>query len=185
MNTCVCVCLCVQVTGKAVMLDEIINYVQSLQRQVEVWNLKTMCNFLCFASCKLSLHLIFVCVFKQFLSMKLATVNPQMDFNLEGLLAKDVRDLSKGSYLSFSSHLINQTYILLQALQLRGGSSSAIPFPQNLSMVYPPLPHGFMQQTLSNIGRTTTSSPLSPMNGGFKRQVRPITSLVKWSNPGS
>lgn len=27
-----------QVTGKAVMLDEIINYVQSLQRQVEVKN---------------------------------------------------------------------------------------------------------------------------------------------------
>lgn len=27
-----------QVTGKAVMLDEIINYVQSLQRQVEVQN---------------------------------------------------------------------------------------------------------------------------------------------------
>jgi hypothetical protein len=27
---------CVQVTGKAVMLDEIINYVQSLQQQVEV-----------------------------------------------------------------------------------------------------------------------------------------------------
>jgi hypothetical protein len=28
--------LFLQVTGKAVMLDEIINYVQSLQRQVEV-----------------------------------------------------------------------------------------------------------------------------------------------------
>jgi hypothetical protein len=27
---------CSQVTGKAVMLDEIINYVQSLQRQIEV-----------------------------------------------------------------------------------------------------------------------------------------------------
>lgn len=27
---------CTKVTGKAVMLDEIINYVQSLQRQVEV-----------------------------------------------------------------------------------------------------------------------------------------------------
>ncbi|GFP94194.1 transcription factor bhlh62 [Phtheirospermum japonicum] len=40
---------CNKVTGKAVMLDEIINYVQSLQRQVE------------------------------FLSMKLATVNPSMD----------------------------------------------------------------------------------------------------------
>jgi hypothetical protein len=97
------------------MLDEIINYVQSLQRQVE------------------------------FLSMKLATVNPQMDFNLEGLLAKD-------------------------ALQLRAGSSSTTPFPPNMSMAYPPLPHGFMQQTLSSIGRTITS-PLSPMNGGFKRQV--------------
>ncbi|KAL1218513.1 Transcription factor bHLH49 [Cardamine amara subsp. amara] len=106
---------CNKVTGKAVMLDEIINYVQSLQRQVE------------------------------FLSMKLATVNPQMDFNLEGLLAKD-------------------------GLQLRAGSSSSTPFPQNMSMVYPPLPHGFMQQTLSNIGRTISSAPLSPMNGGFKRQ---------------
>ncbi|XP_072965500.1 transcription factor bHLH78-like [Typha angustifolia] len=52
---------CNKVTGKAVMLDEIINYVQSLQRQVE------------------------------FLSMKLATVNPQLDFdNLPNLLSKDM-----------------------------------------------------------------------------------------------
>ncbi|XXG50411.1 hypothetical protein AAC387_Pa02g4434 [Persea americana] len=51
---------CNKVTGKAVMLDEIINYVQSLQRQVE------------------------------FLSMKLATVNPRLDFNMETLLSKDI-----------------------------------------------------------------------------------------------
>lgn len=51
---------CSKVTGKAVMLDEIINYVQSLQRQVE------------------------------FLSMKLATVNPRLDFNMDGLIAKDM-----------------------------------------------------------------------------------------------
>lgn len=51
---------CNKVTGKAVMLDEIINYVQSLQRQVE------------------------------FLSMKLATVNPRMDFNMETLVPKDI-----------------------------------------------------------------------------------------------
>lgn len=51
---------CNKVTGKAVMLDEIINYVQSLQRQVE------------------------------FLSMKLATVNPRMDVNMETLLSKDM-----------------------------------------------------------------------------------------------
>ncbi|KAL7616015.1 hypothetical protein Lser_V15G02693 [Lactuca serriola] len=50
---------CNKVTGKAVMLDEIINYVQSLQRQVE------------------------------FLSMKLATVNPRTDMNMEALLSKD------------------------------------------------------------------------------------------------
>ncbi|PWA97564.1 myc-type, basic helix-loop-helix (bHLH) domain-containing protein [Artemisia annua] len=51
---------CNKVTGKAVMLDEIINYVQSLQRQVE------------------------------FLSMKLATVNPRMDVSIESLLSKDM-----------------------------------------------------------------------------------------------
>ncbi|XP_042521056.1 transcription factor bHLH78-like [Macadamia integrifolia] len=51
---------CNKVTGKAVMLDEIINYVQSLQRQVE------------------------------FLSMKLATVNPRLDFNVESLFSKEI-----------------------------------------------------------------------------------------------
>ncbi|XP_076882924.1 transcription factor bHLH62-like isoform X2 [Bidens hawaiensis] len=51
---------CNKVTGKAVMLDEIINYVQSLQRQVE------------------------------FLSMKLAHVNPRMDVSMEALLSKDM-----------------------------------------------------------------------------------------------
>ncbi|CAN0898609.1 Transcription factor bHLH77 [Linum grandiflorum] len=57
---------CNKVTGKAVMLDEIINYVQSLQRQVE------------------------------FLSMKMATVNPRVEFNnMESLLLSN--HLSKGS----------------------------------------------------------------------------------------
>lgn len=50
---------CSKVIGKAVMLDEIINYVQSLQRQVE------------------------------FLSMKLSAVNPALDFNIERILSKD------------------------------------------------------------------------------------------------
>lgn len=51
---------CDKVTGKALMLDEIINYVQSLQRQVE------------------------------FLSMKLASVNPRLEFNMGNLFSKDV-----------------------------------------------------------------------------------------------
>ncbi|KAF9591152.1 hypothetical protein IFM89_002107, partial [Coptis chinensis] len=50
---------CNTITGKAGMLDEIINYVQSLQRQVE------------------------------FLSMKLAIVNPRLDFNIESLFTKE------------------------------------------------------------------------------------------------
>ncbi|MQM00279.1 hypothetical protein Taro_033007 [Colocasia esculenta] len=51
---------CSKITGKAVMLDEIINYVQSLQQQVE------------------------------FLSMKLATVNPEMQLHPEQVLSPDV-----------------------------------------------------------------------------------------------
>ncbi|KAG1366291.1 hypothetical protein COCNU_13G000810 [Cocos nucifera] len=51
---------CNKITGKAGMLDEIINYVQSLQRQVE------------------------------FLSMKLAAVNPRMEFNLDNLFGGEV-----------------------------------------------------------------------------------------------
>ncbi|XWS62782.1 hypothetical protein CRYUN_Cryun06bG0040200 [Craigia yunnanensis] len=51
---------CNKITGKAGMLDEIINYVQSLQRQVE------------------------------FLSMKLAAVNPTLDFNIDNLFSKEV-----------------------------------------------------------------------------------------------
>ncbi|EYU36399.1 hypothetical protein ABFS82_14G264400 [Erythranthe guttata] len=51
---------CNKITGKAVMLDEIINYVQSLQQQVE------------------------------FLSMKLATVNPELNVDIDRILSKDL-----------------------------------------------------------------------------------------------
>lgn len=50
---------CDKITGKALMLDEIINYVQSLQRQVE------------------------------FLSMKLSTVNPDLNIDIERIMSKD------------------------------------------------------------------------------------------------
>ncbi|XP_027360346.1 transcription factor bHLH49-like isoform X2 [Abrus precatorius] len=113
---------CSKVTGKAVMLDEIINYVQSLQRQVE------------------------------FLSMKLATVNPRLDFNIEGLLAKDI-------------------------LQQRPGPSSALGFPLEMSMAFPPLhpPQPGMIQPIipnmpnsSDILRRTIHPQLAPLSGGFK-----------------
>lgn len=76
---------CNKITGKAVMLDEIINYVQSLQQQVE------------------------------FLSMKLATVNPELNFDIERLLSKDILQSrgSGSSVLGFdqgmgSSHAFSQ-----------------------------------------------------------------------------
>ncbi|XP_018504003.2 transcription factor bHLH74 isoform X1 [Pyrus x bretschneideri] len=57
---------CNKITGKAVMLDEIINYVQSLQQQVE------------------------------FLSMKLATVNPELNIDIERILSKDILNSRSG-----------------------------------------------------------------------------------------
>lgn len=51
---------CNNIIGKAGLLDEIINYVQSLQRQVE------------------------------FLSMKLAVINPTLDFDVDNVLTKEL-----------------------------------------------------------------------------------------------
>ncbi|XP_061340718.1 transcription factor bHLH49 [Gastrolobium bilobum] len=113
---------CSKVTGKAVMLDEIINYVQSLQRQVE------------------------------FLSMKLATVNPRLDFNIEGFLAKDI-------------------------LHQRPSPSSALGFPLEMSMAFPPIhpsQPGLIQSIIPNMAnssdilRRTVHPQLAPLSGGFK-----------------
>ncbi|KAJ0682262.1 putative transcription factor bHLH family [Helianthus annuus] len=89
---------CNKVTGKAVMLDEIINYVQSLPRQ--------------------------------FLSMKLATINPRMDFNLEGLMAKDAKE----SRLGPSGSL---------------GTDMAMPYAFNQSQM------AIMQGGISGVGRSS------------------------------
>lgn len=113
---------CSKVTGKAVMLDEIINYVQSLQRQVE------------------------------FLSMKLATVNPRLDLNIESLLEKDI-------------------------LQSRVGPSSTLGFSPDMHIAYPPLhpsQSGLIQAGLPGMGsssdllRRAMGSQMTPMTGGFK-----------------
>uniref|UniRef100_A0A2P2LLQ6 BHLH domain-containing protein n=1 Tax=Rhizophora mucronata TaxID=61149 RepID=A0A2P2LLQ6_RHIMU len=73
---------CSKTTGKAGMLDEIINYVQSLQRQVE------------------------------FLSMKLATVNPRLHFNIDNLLAKEVFATCATNFptIGMASDLANPAY---------------------------------------------------------------------------
>ncbi|KAL1810942.1 hypothetical protein ACET3Z_021007 [Daucus carota] len=80
---------CNKITGKAGMLDEIINYVQSLQRQVE------------------------------FLSMKLATINPLMDFNIDNFFAKEMFPacLSNFTTIGSSSEMAGPSYPQFNALQ--------------------------------------------------------------------
>ncbi|MCD7464901.1 hypothetical protein HAX54_000171 [Datura stramonium] len=119
---------CNKVTGKAVMLDEIINYVQSLQRQVE------------------------------FLSMKLATVNPRTDFNMEALLSKDMFQ-SRGSLAHNMYPSETSTQGFPYGFQPQPGQNfhkgTEIPFPinslnpnlvRNSSMQLPPL-DGFVEPT--------------------------------------
>ncbi|KAK9285464.1 hypothetical protein L1049_024657 [Liquidambar formosana] len=106
---------CNKITGKAVMLDEIINYVQSLQRQVE------------------------------FLSMKLATVYPEMNSDIEQILSKDIHHsqdgnaalpgFSPGMNSSYSPGM-NSSYPIQQVTL-----KETFPTIQNLqSPIMPPMP---------------------------------------------
>ncbi|KAL1544572.1 basic helix-loop-helix transcription factor [Salvia divinorum] len=113
---------CNKVTGKALMLDEIINYVQSLQRQVE------------------------------FLSMKLASVNPDLDFNMENLLSKDMyqqsTSLPQQMYpLDSSSPAYYHHHQNVQQQQLPGTNISSVdPLPLDASLgIQMPSVDGFVQ----------------------------------------
>ncbi|KAK1426923.1 hypothetical protein QVD17_15603 [Tagetes erecta] len=81
---------CNKVTGKALMLDEIINYVQSLQRQVE------------------------------FLSMKLATVNPSLDFTTNDLISQhnnqSVENLPQQTSIGYHDELFNESTLTTQSI---------------------------------------------------------------------
>ncbi|KAK6938543.1 Myc-type, basic helix-loop-helix (bHLH) domain [Dillenia turbinata] len=96
---------CSKITGKAVMLDEIINYVQSLQQQVE------------------------------FLSMKLATVNPELNINLERILSKDV-------------------------LHSRAANAPSLGYVPGIN-ISQPYPHGILHGTVP--GLITTTPQFHPM----------------------
>nr|XP_018678712.1 PREDICTED: transcription factor bHLH76-like isoform X4 [Musa acuminata subsp. malaccensis]XP_018678713.1 PREDICTED: transcription factor bHLH76-like isoform X4 [Musa acuminata subsp. malaccensis] len=115
---------CSKVTGKAVMLDEIINYVQSLQSQVE------------------------------FLSMKLAAVNPQPEFSTEGLLAKNL-------------------------LHSHGGCSSATGLPQE--MIYPQVSLYPSQQGLMHSAISAIINPSEALRRDMNAQLS-TTSVYKESS---
>ncbi|KAH0971986.1 hypothetical protein GBA52_024142 [Prunus armeniaca] len=67
---------CNKISGTALVLDEIINHVQSLQRQVE------------------------------FLSMRLAAVNPRIDFNLDDILAAESGSLMEANFANMVTPLM-------------------------------------------------------------------------------
>ncbi|OIW05686.1 hypothetical protein TanjilG_23472 [Lupinus angustifolius] len=98
---------CSKITGKAGMLDEIINYVQSLQRQVE------------------------------FLSMKLAVINPRFDFNIDDLFAKEVFHACSPSFPNIemqSDMNINPAYLQFNPAQLVSYCGGLINNPSDIAL---------------------------------------------------
>ncbi|CAK8569256.1 unnamed protein product [Lathyrus sativus] len=112
---------CNKITGKAGMLDEIINYVQSLQREVE------------------------------FLSMKLATVNPRLDFNIDDLFEKEM----------FPTCDVNATF---QAIGISSELNNNNPYLQFNS------PHQFVSYGGLDIG-------MNPIDMGLKRSISAPVSI--------
>ncbi|KAI6701191.1 hypothetical protein NL676_015515 [Syzygium grande] len=86
---------CNKITGKAGMLDEIINYVQSLQRQVE------------------------------FLSMKLGAVNPRLDLDLDNIFTKEMIPACTASFptTDILSDITNPAYLPFSPTQTVGSCS--------------------------------------------------------------
>lgn len=82
---------CNKVIGRAGMLDEIINYVQSLQRQVEVTKPSSLVGHFVLADVAFKHLRNQVSIYLQFLSMKLAALSPTLEFNIDNLSGKEVR----------------------------------------------------------------------------------------------
>ncbi|XP_057731247.1 transcription factor bHLH74-like [Arachis stenosperma] len=127
---------CNKITGKAVMLDEIINYVQSLQQQVE------------------------------FLSMKLATVNPELNLDLERILSKDILQSRIGGYGGGIS--------CSQAFPSSSFQGTLVPMPTTSNQL-PPLPQSVLDHEFQNLYGMSydSSTALGNMghNGGSKPEL--------------
>ncbi|XP_062093349.1 transcription factor bHLH63-like isoform X2 [Humulus lupulus] len=128
---------CNKITGKAGMLDEIINYVQSLQRQVE------------------------------FLSMKLAAVNPRLDFNIDDLFAKEMFPTSTAGFetLGMSAEMSNSAYLQFNNQGQQVVSSSGL----EMAMNFPDM--ACLRRTIS----APISIPEQFLDASCYNQVQPTT----------
>lgn len=126
---------CNKITGKAGMLDEIINYVQSLQRQVE------------------------------FLSLKLATMNPRTDFNLDTFLGKEFPAYVAAGFptAAASSEMANLPFLQFQ------------PVPQGITSCELHMPIDPPQSALQMTTSSSTSVPEMFTNSTSFSQVQPFT----------
>ncbi|XP_028797235.1 transcription factor bHLH74-like [Neltuma alba] len=124
---------CNKITGKAVMLDEIINYVQSLQQQVE------------------------------FLSMKLATVNPELNLDAERILSKDILQsrIGHGVIGGYGGGVIGSNHLFLG-----GGFQGTLGSIPSTSQNIPPLPQSVMDPELQSIYGMGYDSNSAPQNLG-------------------
>ncbi|XP_057751552.1 transcription factor bHLH63-like [Arachis stenosperma] len=113
---------CNKITGKAGMLDEIINYVQSLQRQVE------------------------------FLSMKLAAVNPRLELNVDDLFAKEVFPACAPNFESIgmgSSEMTNNPAAYLDFNSVQQLVSCSNGLINNIGMNMTPSPDMGLRKTIA------------------------------------
>lgn len=131
---------CNKITGKAVMLDEIINYVQSLQQQVE------------------------------FLSMKLATVNPELNFDVDRILSKDILQSRIGHGIGAYGPGINSSHTFPN-----GSFHGTLAGMPSTSSQFPPLPQNVLDhefQSFYGIGYDSNAAldNLGP-NGRLKTEL--------------
>ncbi|XVF15773.1 hypothetical protein REPUB_Repub09cG0185500 [Reevesia pubescens] len=125
---------CNKITGKAGVLDEIINYVQSLQRQVE------------------------------FLSMKLAALNPSVEFNVDNLPMKEFP-----AYIAnFPAAAKSPAVANLACLQLNPLQKEAVNCMLDAAM-HPP------QTAIEGIASTSISIPEQALSSSC------MTQLQTWS----
>ncbi|KAL3814125.1 hypothetical protein ACJIZ3_015393 [Penstemon smallii] len=111
---------CNKITGKAGMLDEIINYVQSLQRQVE------------------------------FLSMKLAAMNQRPDFDINNYLPKEMFQTIGGvSSDMVNNHGQDQFNALGQGVSCSGLSPSDVALRRTISAPIP-IPDAILDSSCMN-----------------------------------
>lgn len=108
---------------------------------------------------------------QQFLSMKLAAVNPRLDFNIESLLSKDVCN-TRTNQNHINMHLVICTHVLVsvtQFLQSHGGTSSAIGFS-------PDAVHPQMHLSQQGLVQAEISGNLNHPNA-FRRAVNSVSVL--------